>query len=131
MEVVTDAAVFLPAGSADGYGVATVSAHAIVAGEQGISHALDINLTYGTAMYVRNVSSFHGGKRRLDVPVVTSQDRQNAIALAKASVTAYVARTQAILAKPCSELVTDVVKWTCQFVRYPSLSGVGAPCSVG
>jgi len=122
VEVVTDAAVFLPAGSADGYGVATVSAHAVVAGEQGNIAALDINLTYGTAMYIRNLSSFHGGKRRLDVPIVTPQDKQMAIENARIAL-ARIAQMKALFAYPCkqtAQVKNSVVglSMACQYVTY-------------
>ena len=47
VEVVTDSAVFVPAGSAAGYGIAYVPAHPIISGRKGNIEALDINSVEG------------------------------------------------------------------------------------
>src|SRR5947209_9389400 len=46
-EVITGEAVIVPAGSANGYGIAIVSAHAISSGSQGNIRLLAINQVYG------------------------------------------------------------------------------------
>src|SRR5207247_5230887 len=58
VEVVTDEAVFVPAGSAAGYGYATVSAHAMVRGKSGNIPAYDINRVEGSRIYIRNLTPF-------------------------------------------------------------------------
>src|SRR6266568_5247539 len=50
IEVVTEASVLVPAGNADGYGVAYVHANAITAGNIGNIKPLTINVVYGTAL---------------------------------------------------------------------------------
>src|SRR5947209_4803429 len=52
-EVVTQAQVYIPPGSASGYGVATVPAQAVVSGTQGNIAAFSINAVYGTSLYIR------------------------------------------------------------------------------
>ncbi len=60
-EVVTNTAVFVPAGSAAGYGSATVSAHVMTSG---INLApLEVNEVIGTSLFVRNLSPFTGGRK--------------------------------------------------------------------
>src|SRR5258708_31836543 len=61
VEVVTDAAVFLPAGSAQGFGFATVPAHAMLSGKNGNIASLDIDQVVGFSIYIRNLTAFHGG----------------------------------------------------------------------
>src|SRR5207248_3223428 len=82
IEVVTQSAVLIPAGNADGYGVAYVRATAIIAGNIGNIKPLTINVVYGTALYIRNMTSFTGGKDAYSVKVVTNQDKLIALTLA-------------------------------------------------
>ena len=127
IEVETDTAVTVPAGSAEGYGLARVSAHAVMSGSQGNIPALTINQVYGTSLFIRNLTAFKGGQDAYTLHYVTSQDKQNALDVTKASVTMQEARTQAILAKPCKESVlwSKTVQLTshCQFVAYPKVPG--------
>lgn len=120
VEVVTESAVFIPAGSALGYGTAIVEAKAIRAGDQGNISALDINLIYGTAVYIRNLSSFHGGKRRVVVSFTTPQDRLTALSRARSILAHLVPQT--MLDAPCKENMSSktslYVMWTCQYVSY-------------
>lgn len=120
VEVVTDAAVSVPAGSAAGYGVATVSAHAAIAGTRGNIAALDIDRVEGTALYIRNLQPFTGGAASYSVRVITAPDRQNA--LVQARVTLLHQMLSGLLARPCLEHVSGTtslhVAWTCQFVTY-------------
>lgn len=120
VEVVTDAAVFVPAGSAAGYGVATISAHAAIAGTSGNIAVLDIDSVAGTALYIRNLRPFTDGAESYAVRVMTAQDRQKA--LAHARVTLLRQTLSGLLARPCLEHVTGItslhVVWTCQLVTY-------------
>jgi len=126
IEVITDSPVDVPAGSADGFGVAAVPAHLVPAGIN--MSALDIDQVVGTSLYVRNLYPFTGGKPAYSIKVVTPHDKQVALSAAKVSVSAQQTRVAAILAKPCMESVlwssTVQLSWTCQFIRYPHLPGM-------
>lgn len=124
--VATDYAVYVPAGSADGYGVATVSAHALQAGTQGNVQRLQINVVIGSSLYVRNLDNFTGGHDAYSIKIVTRQDTQTAIDAARASLTTQEAQIRAILAEPCKERWTEITQtleasWACQFVAYPHI----------
>ena len=120
VEVVTDAAVSVPAGSAAGYGVASVSAHAAITGTSGNIAPLDIDSVEGTALYIRNLQPFTGGAQSYSVRVITAQDRQNALVQARASL--FHQTLSGLLSRPCLEHVTGTtslhVAWMCQFVTY-------------
>jgi hypothetical protein len=124
-EVITDAAVFVPAGSAAGYGVASVSAHAARSGTSGNIATLDIDSVEGTALYIRNLHPFTGGAESYAVRVITAQDRENALSQARG--TLFHQTLSGLLSRPCLEHVTGTtslhIAWTCQFVTYttPSL----------
>lgn len=123
VEVQTEQAVFLPAGNATGYGVATVRAKAVEAGRAGNIRALAVNAVYGTALYVRNLTAFMGGRDSYSIPVVIPRDTQTALHAARAALSAQKAQIEAILASPCREVVNRqpiAVKLTakCQFVTY-------------
>src|SRR5438876_3666749 len=51
IQIVTNSEVLVPAGSASGYGYATVSAHALMSGKQGNISAYAINTVEGTSIY--------------------------------------------------------------------------------
>ncbi|MGH2495969.1 MAG: baseplate J/gp47 family protein [Ktedonobacteraceae bacterium] len=118
--VVTDAAVFVPAGSAAGYGVASVSAHAATSGTSGNIPTLDIDSVEGTALYLRNLHPFTGGAASSTMKFITSQDRQNALAQARMALLRQT--LSGLLSHPCLERVVGTtslhVAWTCQFVTY-------------
>src|SRR5258708_38047428 len=76
VSVMTDTAVFVPAGSANGYGYATVEAHALISGKQGNIPAYAINQVEGSSVYVRNLAAFRGGADSYSVKIITSQDRR-------------------------------------------------------
>jgi hypothetical protein len=118
-EVITDFPVFVPAGSASGFGFATVQAHALISGKSGNIPALSIDRVVGTSIYIRNLTSFHGGKDSYTIPLQLPQDRQTALEKAR---TILSNRTVGLLAKPCREVVSGVVKlvvkWSCQFYTY-------------
>lgn len=122
-EVVVDSSAIVPPGNPPTYGIATVPAHAVLAGEQGNIPAFAINQVYGASLYIRNLTAFLSGKDAYSIKVVTPQDRQTAINTVRASLTAQFARRHAILAKPCyesSQVKSTVVQlfWTCQYVTY-------------
>lgn len=127
VEVVTDSAVFVPSGSASGYGIAYVSAHPIISGREGNIAALDINSVEGSSVYIRNLRPFTGGQDAYSVKFVTLQDKQTALDSARVYLAAQAARIRAILAIPCSESATGntilLVAWICRFVAYPNLPG--------
>src|SRR6266700_3299496 len=56
VEVVTDSAVFVPAGGADGYGMSTVPAHLLTSGIN--LSTLAVDQVIGSSLYVRNLSPF-------------------------------------------------------------------------
>ena len=118
--VITDQLVFVPAGSATGYGVATVSAHAAITGTSGNIAPLDIDSVEGTALYIRNLQPFTGGAESYSVRVITAQDSQNALVQARA--TLFHQTLSGLLSRPCLEHVSGAtslhVAWTCQLVTY-------------
>src|SRR5207244_1538998 len=60
-EVETDTSVFVPAGSAAGFGDARVSAHPVMSGAKANLSPLSIDAVYGTSLYIRNLEPFTGG----------------------------------------------------------------------
>lgn len=116
VSVATDHAVFVPAGSANGYGYATVTAHALVSGQAGNIPALAVDTVEGSSVYVRNLAAFQGGSDAYSVKVVTAQDRQTALMKARSALTI----SSAGLHYPCSETVSvaATVVWHCQFLIY-------------
>lgn len=119
VSVVTDTAVFVPAGDANGYGVAYVSAHATISGKQGNISPLAINTVEGSSVYIRNITSFHGGIDSYTKPLQLPQDQQTALVKARAAL-----MIESIgLRYPCKEDhyadgTKMVVTWRCQFVTY-------------
>jgi hypothetical protein len=117
VEVVTDTAVFVPAGSAAGYGLATVSAHAMIRGKNGNIPAYDIDSVVNTSIYIRNLTAFTGGKQGYSITYTTMQDRQKALERARAIVSRLV--PQMLLDAPCTESVrNNRLTWTCQYITY-------------
>ena len=127
IEVTTDEAVFVPAGSASGYGVAHVSAHTVTSGKSGNIGALDIDSVEGSSVYIRNLRAFTGGQDAYSVKFVTPQDRQTALDSARGYLAGQVSRIRAILENPCSESTAFGrilrVTWVCRFAAYPHLPG--------
>ena len=127
VEVATDTAVFVPPGSAAGYGIATVSAHATASGKAGDIPALDIDSVEGSSIYIRNLRPFTGGQDATSVKFVTPQDRQTTLEAARVYLTAQMTRIKAILEHPCTESASfgNMLRVTrvCRFVAYPKLPG--------
>ncbi len=116
VSIATDAQVFLPAGNANGYGYATVSAHATLAGTSGNIPAYAIDQVLGSSVYVRNLAAFHGGRAAYSVTFVTPHDTQRAVSTAH-----HLLAAEAIgLHNPCLETIRSavVVTWRCQFLTY-------------
>jgi hypothetical protein len=122
VEVMTDSAVFVPAGSAAGYGVAYVQAHPIISGRKGNIEALDINSVEGSSVYIRNLRPFTGGQDAYQVKFVTEADKQTAAGLVQGYLLSQRTRIKAIL-KSCAQNVTydkaAHVTWNCLFAAYP------------
>lgn len=116
VSVTTDTAVFVPAGSANGYGYATVEAHALVSGKAGNIPALAVNTVEGSSVYIRNVAAFQGGRDAYSVKLVTAQDRQTALVKARE----HLAVATTGLHYPCFETMRGavVVTWRCRFLTY-------------
>src|SRR5258708_4474624 len=87
LSVITDTAVFVPAGSANGYGYATVAAHALVSGQAGNIPALVVDIVEGYSLYIRNLAAFQGGRDAYSVKFATSQDKQTALIQARGALT--------------------------------------------
>jgi hypothetical protein len=121
--VVLDYSVFVPAGSANGYGWAQVQAHAVVSGKGGDLATFGINTVENASIYIRNLTSFKGGRDAYSVKVVTPQDRQTALTKA----IQQLAIVSVGLHYPCSESSKTLfsvssgllsVTWRCQFLTY-------------
>lgn len=115
-DVATDRTVYVPAGSANGFGYATVPAHALTSGTSGNLPPLAINVVEGSSLYIRNVQAFSGGKNANTFKFATAQDRQTALLQARRIL---LSRTSG-LHYPCTETLTGalLVTWRCQFVSY-------------
>jgi hypothetical protein len=116
--------VYVPPGSADGYGYATVSAHALMRGKGGNFVAFAINQVIGSSFYIRNLSAFTGGQDSYSVKFAAAQDKQAALLQARG----ILLSKSSGLHYPCREIRnvhdrTVIVAWHCQFVSYhiPSL----------
>ena len=123
--VVTTQSVDVPAGNGTTYGIAYVSAQAVTPGAKGNMAAFALQVVYGASLFLKNERAFTGGKDAYRIPIMTSQDRQSA--LAKARDTLLRQTLTGLLSHPCLEHDTGTtslhVAWTCQFVTYrvPSL----------
>ncbi len=117
--VAADHAAYVPAGSATGYGYATVPAHALASGAAGNLPPLAINQVIGSSVYIRNLSAFNGGRDAYSVKYVTAQDRQSALIKARELVALKITG----LHYPCREAhvqsaFANSVTWRCQFVTF-------------
>jgi len=114
--VATDRAVYIPAGSATGYGSATVAAHALVSGRGGNIPANALNQVEGSSVYIRNLSAFTGGRDSYSIYFTTPKDKELALTKSRNLLTSSVTG----LHYPCSEKVSGAltVTWRCWFVTY-------------
>ena len=116
-EVTTDSSVFVPAGSAEGFGMSMVSAHLLTSGIN--MSTLSVDQVLGTSLYIRNLSPFMGGRPAYSVKVVTSKDRNAATSKARAVIASQVIG----LHYPCREdhfanSNKMIITWHCQFATY-------------
>src|SRR5258708_35344 len=120
ISIATDQAVFVPAGTANGYGYATVNAHAAIPGTSGNIPALAIDTVIGSSGYVRNLAAFTGGRNASSVAFVTASDTQRAVTTAHHLLAAEATG----LHYPCLETIRGpvIVTWRCQFVTYHILA---------
>jgi hypothetical protein len=128
-EMITDEAATIPAGNPPAYGIASIQAHAVVAGSAGNIAALSINETYGTSLYLKNLTAFRGGNDAYTVMFATDTDRLTSLTTARSKLNTEAKNYQALLDKPCNEAATQddlslTVSWTCQFVRYQVPKGL-------
>jgi Baseplate J-like protein len=125
--VVTDAPAYVPAGSATGYGYATVPANATTPGKAGNIPALDINSVEGGSLYIRNLAPFTGGKDAWTEKYITPKDKQAALAAGTASLQRQAHRIKAILASTSSQAIYSGARLRltllCRFIAYPKLPG--------
>jgi len=116
VSVITDMAVFVPAGSANGYGSATVAAHLATPGTNLPAHA--VNQVLGTYVYVRNLQPFSGGHPAYSVKYATEHDKLDALQRARSLLAAMVSG----LHYPCNETYGAATKvevtWRCQMLTY-------------
>jgi hypothetical protein len=119
VSVLTDEAVFVPAGNANGYGWATVGAYAVAPGASGNIPAVAIDRVEGTSLYIRNLSAFSGGQDSHSVSFITAKDKQTALLQARS----ILLSKSSGLHYPCSEdqfldVMKMVLTWHCRFVTY-------------
>jgi len=117
--VVTDYAVYVPGGNANGYGYSIVAAHALISGKGGNFATLAINQVIGSSVYIRNLSAFTDGKDSYSVKFATAQDKQTALT----KVRNILAMQINGLHYPCQELYLQnalqiKVTWHCPFLTY-------------
>ena len=117
--VITDTSVFVPAGSANGYGWAQVRAHALLSGRGGNLPPYSINSVEGSSIYIRNLSAFSGGADSYSVKYVSSHDKHVAVEKARGIVALQINE----LHYPCKEVYLSAQKlitmtWRCQFLSY-------------
>jgi hypothetical protein len=122
-EISTDASTFVPAGSAAGFGYATVSAHALISGKQGNIPAYAINRVEGTSIYIRNLQPFTGGRDAYSVNIVTKQDKQTALQKARTILSPAFHPAIPLVVLSCHAVEHEVVKSitvnvACQYVTY-------------
>jgi hypothetical protein len=127
--VATDTAIYVPAGSADGYGKAIVAAHAVMSGSSGNITALAVKTVIWPSLYIRNLSPFTGGRDAYSVKYATAEDKHTALLRAQGIL---LSKTSG-LHYPCAEdHIADpykmIVVWRCRFVTYhlPALYHVTA-----
>lgn len=114
VQVVTDAPVTIAANNPPNDGVADVLAHAVQTGTQGNIQALDINGTFATALYVKNLTPFRNGQDEREYMVVAQADTDTAAEALSAKVResmaaalqGQVSQGEQVQAVPCTPLVT-------------------------
>lgn len=127
VEVETDQAVMIPAANPPTEGMATVAAHAVIAGSAGNLAVGSITQADGTSLVIKNLSAFTGGQDASTERVVTSDDVAKARDQARNQLAALI--PIGLLAGPCAEATrqnTTVlsVTWSCRYVAYTVPAGV-------
>jgi len=80
VHIITDQTAIIPAGNPPIYGQVTISAHAVLAGQQGNIQAFDINTACcATSVVAKNTRAFTGGGSARDFLVATRTDINNAV----------------------------------------------------
>ncbi len=80
VQIITDQAAHIPAGNPPSYGQVTVSAHAVLTGQQGNIPAYDINAACcATSVVAKNTRGFTGGASARDFFVVAREDINTAV----------------------------------------------------
>lgn len=74
IEVITNQDAIIPAGTPPTYGETTVPASALVTGRRGNISVGDINSSIAIAVFVKNLTPFHGGQEERDFSTVSKQD---------------------------------------------------------
>jgi hypothetical protein len=104
----------IPPANPPSLGQVIVSAHASTPGSAGNIAAEDINTTVAIAVFVKNISAFHGGQDERSYQVVTKTDITNAatplqVTLAQSvqgALQGQLKNGEALQANPCSPTVT-------------------------
>ncbi len=125
IEVATDNAVAIPPGTIAGYGVATVSAHALNPGSQGNIQAGAIDTVYGASLYIKNMAAFTGGHDQRTEHYITQDDITTALQAAQEQLHTeqLVTKHPGLAVLPCQETEKQAsqslsLTWTCQDVTY-------------
>lgn len=117
VEVTTNESVIVPAANPPTYGIATVSAHALISGTSGNIAAYQLASVEDASIYIRNLTPFRGGRDASRIVYATMQDRQKALETARARISRLI--PQNMLDGPCDESRgKNQVTWICQYVTY-------------
>lgn len=121
VEIVTDAAVTIPASDGVTFGVARVQAHAVVAGQAGNIAPLAINSVIESSLFVRNKEAFTGGEDASTVQYATKADRDSALSLAQEQLKQRVGGR--LTNGKCVETAdfgesSLMLRWACRFLSY-------------
>jgi len=129
IEIATDQAVVVPAANLPEPGVATVQAHAVVAGSQGNIAASSISTNVGSSLVIKNLTAFSGGRDARTEKYITAEDKNNALAAARQKVEQeQLAATHPGVLVGCTETArveTSSVRvaWACQYATWAAPQG--------
>jgi hypothetical protein len=88
VRVVTDVSLSIPPANPPAFGTSSVAAHTAQTGPAGNIPADDIDTTFASGVYVKNLTAFTGGQDARDFLLVTQADRDHAATSLQAKVTA-------------------------------------------
>lgn len=116
--VSTNYAIYVPPATPDGFGIARVAAHLLIAGTN--LSTLAISEVIGSSLFIRNLSPFTGGHPAYSVKFVTAQDKQSAYITAR---NLLAVATNNSFHYPCQELWNSnlrfiYITWRCEFATY-------------